>query len=110
MRSLILGALLVALSTFNAAVAGCGESEGHCYYYEKGVMRSNAPCKIAVCSNINETFYNWRWDNGNEVAIRFEGDQTLVNGQPGFYLELQGADHLSCYGIEGKDELLCSTE
>lgn len=53
---------------------------------------------------------NWQWGNGNEVAIRVENGRTLVNGQPGFYLELQGADHLTCYGIEGKDELLCSTE
>lgn len=41
MRSPILGTLLAVLPTFNIAIAGCGESEGHCYYYEKGVMRSN---------------------------------------------------------------------
>jgi len=53
MRYLTFSALLAALSAFNVAVAGCGESEGHCYYYEKGALRSDAPCKIAECANMS---------------------------------------------------------
>ena len=110
MRSLILGTLLAVLSIFNVAIAGCGESEGHCYYYEKGALRSDAPCKIAECANMHGGLQNWQWSNGNEVAIRVENGQTQVNGQPGFYLGLQGVDHLTCYGISGTDELLCTEE
>jgi len=110
MRSLILSAILATPQLFSVANAGCGESEGHCYYYEKGVLRSDAPCKIAECANMHGGLQNWQWSSGNEVAIRVENGQTKVNGEQGFYLELQGADHLTYFGIEGTDELLCSTE
>ena len=107
MRSLILCTLLAVLPIFNVAIAGCGESEGHCYYHEKGALRSGAPCKIAECANMHGALENWQWSNGNEVAIRVENGQTQVNSQPGFYLELRSVDHLNCYGIAGTDELLC---
>jgi len=111
MRLLLPGMLLLVAQLFDTTSAGCGgEAQGHCYYYEKGVMRSDSSCKIVQCSNIYDTFWNWKWDNGNEVVIRFEDDSLSVNGQPGFLLELQGADHLSCYGIAGTDELLYSRE
>lgn len=88
----------------NLVVAGCGESEKHCFYYREGKLISQSLCTIAECANMYGGLQNWLWKNGNKVNITVENELTLVNGKPGSFVEKHG---MNCYST-GVNELLCN--
>ncbi len=99
-------ALLAFAAISGPAQAGCGESKAECYVYKGEKLVSKAACTITECSNLSNYLARWHWKNGRETDIDMQGDQTKVNGKPGFGVE---KGKLSCYGInKRKDELYCT--
>ncbi|WP_052081177.1 hypothetical protein [Pseudomonas sp. ML96] len=104
-------ALLLSLLA-SGAYAGCGEGRGTCYYYKKGELKGQGTCAVTTCAATDQYFHSeWAWDNGNAVNIEPTADKqgTLVNGKPGYVLQLPFKDEgMICYAIAKNDELVCN--
>ena len=107
-RTLVLASLMLS----GAAHAGCGEGRGTCYYYKKGELKGQGECAVTTCAATDQYFHSeWVWDNGNRVNITPSEDKlgTLVNGKPGYALQLPFKDEeMICYAISENDELVCN--
>ncbi|UUY06752.1 hypothetical protein LRS11_12870 [Pseudomonas sp. J452] len=104
--------LLLSLGLAGNATAGCGEGSGTCYYYKAGELKGQDKCAVTTCAATDQYFFStWDWDNGNQVAITLTEDKqgTLVNGKPGYVLQLPFKDErMLCYAVAADDELLCN--
>lgn len=110
MRTLILTSLTLLFAS--SAHAGCGEGRGTCYYYKQGELKGQGECAVTTCAATDQYFFSgWAWDNGNQVDITTSEDKqgTLVNGKPGYVLQMPFKDErLICYAIAENDELVCN--
>lgn len=104
-------ALLISLLA-STADAGCGEGRGTCYYYKSGELKGQGACAVTTCAATDQYFHSeWVWDNGNTVTITPTEDKqgTLVNGKPGYVLQLPLKDErMICYAISKNNELVCN--
>lgn len=103
---------LISLGLTGNAFAGCGESDGTCYYYKHGELRSQDHCLVTTCAAAAPYYFStWDWDNGNRVSLAMQPETgaLLVNGKPGYGLALPFKDSkLSCFSVTGSDEVLCN--
>lgn len=103
---------LLSLALAGNATAGCGEGHGTCYYYKQGELKGQDKCAVTTCAATDQYFFStWAWDNGNQVEIGLTEDKqgTLVNGKPGYVLQLPFKDErMLCYAVAAGDELLCN--
>jgi hypothetical protein len=110
MRKLAYTLLLSLLA--GSAHAGCGEGRGTCYYYKKGNLKGQGECAVTTCAATDLYFFStWAWDNGNKVEITTTEDKqgTLINGKPGYALQLPYKDeNLICYTVAAGDEVMCN--
>lgn len=104
--------LLLSLLAAGNAFAGCGEGRGTCYYYKEGELKGQGECAVTTCAATDQYFFStWAWDNGNQVEITMTEDKqgTLVNGKPGYVLQLPlKNERMLCYAISASNELVCN--
>ncbi len=99
-------ALLACAAIASPAQAGCGDSKAVCYVYKGDKLVTKSACTITECSNMSNYLARWQWKNGRETEVDMQGEETKVNGKPGFAVD---KGKLSCYGVnKRKDELYCT--
>ena len=109
LRLIIICTFLITFSEF--VIAGCGSDDtAKCYYYNAGKLISKSGCTVTTCSNIHETFSEWKWNNGNEVRIEASNSEGIyiINYNKKGIIKINRKG-LYCFGIVRSSEVLCTS-